>query len=399
MKLKIFKNKKELYLFWIIVVVFILLILAEYIWITLGLAIIVIFYIIYSSYQNEKRIHALKISDIDNMSGFDFEHYIGDLLSNRGYKIKVTKPSGDFGSDIIALKDGNKYSIQVKRRVDNISRNAVSDAVAAKDYYGCNMAMVVTNSSYTSGAIELAKATKCILVDREILTDWILDFSKEKNSFNLKLILSLFKIQTLKPIILILLIVFMSLGVRSTFSNNKYNNKLVEDNKNLVNSDIVSKNTPDKNESNTESVNPTNTKYGFLNYSNERYGFSIDYPINFIKGKPPANGDGLSFTSQDGTSKLTVYGSNGNSKVPIENVYDNTIKGIKGEIGYHVLRNSWFVVTWKFDGIIYYQKTFHGQGSENTFIFSYPENKAAYYNDTVMNIEGSFNPGNLTISH
>jgi len=123
-----------------------------------------------------RALRALRLADVDNMSGIDFEHYVGRLLDHRGFRVKKTKGSGDLGVDLIAYKNGIKYSIQVKRSIGNVSRRAVSDAVAGKDHYGCNAAMVITNSYFSKGAIEMARSTGCELIDRDTLSEWIIDF-------------------------------------------------------------------------------------------------------------------------------------------------------------------------------------------------------------------------------
>ncbi len=115
------------------------------------------------------------LTRIDGMSGFEFEQFIGQLLEKRGFEVEVTKGSGDFGVDVIAQKAGTKLAIQVKRQADKVSRNAVSDAVAGKSYYHCNQAMVITNSYFHDSAIVLAHSTRCELVDRDILQQWIVE--------------------------------------------------------------------------------------------------------------------------------------------------------------------------------------------------------------------------------
>lgn len=147
------------------------------VWITFGaIVVLIIAGLIAKAIAEEKRVRALKLADVDNMSGTDFEHYVGKLLAHQGFRTKVTKASGDFGVDIIAKKDDVNYAVQVKRYSNSVSRRAVSDAVAGKEYYGCNGAMVVTNNYFTKGAITLAQSTKCELVNRDALAKWILDF-------------------------------------------------------------------------------------------------------------------------------------------------------------------------------------------------------------------------------
>jgi len=125
----------------------------------------------------EARIRALALAEIDNMDGVTFEHYVARLLRNEGYtKVEVSKGSGDFGVDIVASKDRRRYAIQVKRWTGTISRTAVSDAVAGQRHYSCNAAMVITNSYLSTKSKEFAASVGCEIVDRDILSEWILRF-------------------------------------------------------------------------------------------------------------------------------------------------------------------------------------------------------------------------------
>lgn len=134
--------------------------------------------------EERKLMKGLTADNIDSMDGFMFERYIAALLEHKGFKTLITKGSGDHGVDIVAFKDNQRYSIQAKRYNSNkISRTAVSDAVAGKEFYECNMAMVITNSYFSPAAINYAEKTKCILVNREVLAEWINGFH-DLNTFN-----------------------------------------------------------------------------------------------------------------------------------------------------------------------------------------------------------------------
>ncbi|MDQ3131159.1 MAG: restriction endonuclease, partial [Acidobacteriota bacterium] len=121
--------------------------------------------------------------DIDNMDGLDFEHYVADLLYKQGFETEVTKGSGDLGVDIIAANYDGKYAVQVKRYNQPVSRRAISDAVAGKSYYKCDLAMVITNNYFTKDAIKLAKSSGCLLVDRDKLIQWIKDYTSESKDY------------------------------------------------------------------------------------------------------------------------------------------------------------------------------------------------------------------------
>lgn len=125
----------------------------------------------------EKKYRAIQISGIDTMSGIEFEYYLQRLLTHRGYQVQVTKGSGDLGVDLIATGNNQKYAIQAKRYENTkVSRHAISDAVAGMNHYGCNKAMVITNSYFTPDAIKLAQSTGCILINRNTLINWIIEY-------------------------------------------------------------------------------------------------------------------------------------------------------------------------------------------------------------------------------
>lgn len=72
-----------------------------------------------------------------------------------------------------------KTVIQAKRYVKAVGIKAVQEAVAAKGMYGCTEAMVVTNSTYTRAARELARANRVALWERKRLVETILQVRDE----------------------------------------------------------------------------------------------------------------------------------------------------------------------------------------------------------------------------
>lgn len=143
--------------------------------IVMPLLLLVIFGLVaYIEWQRFLQTRAIRMSQIDQMSGEEFELYLAKLMQSQGYKAQRIGGSGDLGVDLIAEKDGCKWAVQAKKRQSAwIDRTAVSDAVAAKAYYSCDRAMVITNSFFKSGAEQLAKANECVLIDRTELSKWI----------------------------------------------------------------------------------------------------------------------------------------------------------------------------------------------------------------------------------
>lgn len=120
---------------------------------------------------------ALKMVDIDRMDGIKFEHYVADLLKNQGYQnVKVTSQTNDFGVDITFTDDNQTYAAQVKRKRGLVGVQALYQATGGRDYYRKDQAAVITNSHFSEQAVKLAKKTGMLLIDRDTLSKWMVQF-------------------------------------------------------------------------------------------------------------------------------------------------------------------------------------------------------------------------------
>ncbi len=119
--------------------------------------------VLYGKPEKLKKQVSVKVSaqELANMSGADFESYVGRRLKGMGYSnVRVTQTSGDFGADVIAVNSsGETVCIQCKHYGQPVGIKAVQEIYSAKQYYGCRKAMVITNSTYTQAAIDLANKT------------------------------------------------------------------------------------------------------------------------------------------------------------------------------------------------------------------------------------------------
>ena len=109
-------------------------------------------------------------ASVDEMSGIEFEEYCANLLRKNGYEdVEVTCGSGDQGIDVLATKDFVKYGIQCKCYSSPVGNKAIQEAYAGKLFYGCHVAIVLTNNVFTPSAIDLADKTGVILWDKNML--------------------------------------------------------------------------------------------------------------------------------------------------------------------------------------------------------------------------------------
>ena len=107
--------------------------------------------------------------NLDIMSALEFEDFVAQLFKKLGYNASRTKRTGDQGADVIAEKDGEKIVIQVKHFLSSVGNRAIQEVVSSKKYYNAQKCMVVTNSTFTKSAKELAKANNVVLWDGDAL--------------------------------------------------------------------------------------------------------------------------------------------------------------------------------------------------------------------------------------
>ena len=126
----------------------------------------------------------VELGDFHNLTGHEFEEYIKKLLKYDGYSVIKTPGSGDQGADLIATKDSEKTVIQTKKYSEKVTNKAIQEVVASKSYYKANKAMVITNSSFTKSAMELALANNVELWDGQKLKEKIqrLEINRDNKS-------------------------------------------------------------------------------------------------------------------------------------------------------------------------------------------------------------------------
>jgi restriction system protein len=95
----------------------------------------------------------------------DFEHYIAMLFSKLGYKVEVTKQSGDGGVDIILRDKVSTAAVQVKRYLKgSVGRPEIQRLVGASLNKFDKM-IFVTTGSYSFEATEYAASHGVELID------------------------------------------------------------------------------------------------------------------------------------------------------------------------------------------------------------------------------------------
>ena len=91
------------------------------------------------------------------MDGYQYEKKCAELLKAKGFsKVQVTPGSGDQGIDVIAYRARKKYGVQCKYYEGTVGNKAIQEVYAGAAYYNCDIALVISNSTFTKPAKELA---------------------------------------------------------------------------------------------------------------------------------------------------------------------------------------------------------------------------------------------------
>lgn len=118
----------------------------------------------FRAYHAEQALTERSLNDMVRMTGLEFEGYLMGLLKRHGCSVSGTPKTGDKGADILARIDERVIVIQAKRSASPVGTKAVQEVVAAVAYYGGTEAWVMTNSTFTQAARELAGRNRVRLV-------------------------------------------------------------------------------------------------------------------------------------------------------------------------------------------------------------------------------------------
>ena len=124
------------------------------------------------SVEDIPKLQEIKIglaNNFENMSPFDFEHFVSRLLQEMGYRTEVTKKTGDYGTDIIAKKGNKITAIQCKRHNEKnlVGNKLIQQLLGSMNFYHATQCIFVTTSYYTKPAIKQAQNAPIELWDKD----------------------------------------------------------------------------------------------------------------------------------------------------------------------------------------------------------------------------------------
>ena len=92
-------------------------------------------------------------------TGFDFEIFCEQKLTNEGWVVTKTKSGADQGLDLIAQKGKQRIGIQCKKYARPVGNKAVQEVISGLQFYNNPQGAVLTNNTFTKSAIQLANAS------------------------------------------------------------------------------------------------------------------------------------------------------------------------------------------------------------------------------------------------
>ncbi len=107
---------------------------------------------------------------LDRMTGRQFEAWVAATLRAGGFSVRDMPHAGDSGVDVLCAPPGYKglIAIQAKRYKGKVGNDAVQQVIAGGQYYDCRLAVVVTQSRFTTAAKRQAQRADppVLLIDR-----------------------------------------------------------------------------------------------------------------------------------------------------------------------------------------------------------------------------------------
>lgn len=99
-----------------------------------------------------------------SLTGEEWEEWLTAVFEYHGYGVEATKTTGDQGVDLIVKYGTIRIAVQAKGYAGAVGNAAVQEVVAGKSFYDCSRMAVITNSTFTKAARELAACNDCILI-------------------------------------------------------------------------------------------------------------------------------------------------------------------------------------------------------------------------------------------
>ncbi|MDP4178040.1 MAG: hypothetical protein Q8900_06825 [Bacillota bacterium] len=152
-----------------------------------------------------------------------------------------------------------------------------------------------------------------------------------------------------------------------------------------------------------QSINTTTTKQQttYTQYRNDKFGYSIEYPSDFITKIPskehnyettilPDSDKGKDLITPDGSAELIVSGDRYNMEDTAKNEYKEILI-LHPNATYKIQEGNWYVVSWVDENNkIVYLKGIVENSLVKYFEIKYPSDKKQYYDTVITHLNSTF---------
>lgn len=128
------------------------------------------------NFEPETKAEYKEITNVNSFTetGLEYEAYMHARIEKETpLNVELTKSSGDHGADLVIRKLEYSAVVQLKLYTTPVGNKAVQEAYTAKQHYHVGHAFVVTNSSYTRAAYEVAETTGVMLLQDEDFIEYL----------------------------------------------------------------------------------------------------------------------------------------------------------------------------------------------------------------------------------
>lgn len=122
--------------------------------------------------QQERFSRIRRLEQLKGMDPIAFEHFVGYLYQQQGYRVSTTVTSGDEGVDLFLQKGTKTAVVQCKRYSGTVGQPTVRDLYGAMYHNQANEAILVTTGTISRPAEEWARGKPIRLVDGHELMSW-----------------------------------------------------------------------------------------------------------------------------------------------------------------------------------------------------------------------------------
>jgi hypothetical protein len=124
--------------------------------------------------QFNSRRNELLSFDWRDLRGVPFEKFVRAIFEELGYQVREVKLMGDKTVNLIAEKEGIAIAVAAKGCAEIVENSAVQKAHTAMTQHKCQRCAIITNSTFTPSAVDLARRLGCVLIDKAQIQPLIL---------------------------------------------------------------------------------------------------------------------------------------------------------------------------------------------------------------------------------